>query len=77
MASKRQVTKAKARDAMRDPAVTAASLGVTPDGDPLPATAAIDSTAADANEDAGGEEGTTTAGKEPTGGDPDASSVVM
>ena len=73
MDRKRASAKATARNAMRNPSVTPASLGVTAEGDPLPEPAVIDSTAADADEDAGGEEGTTTAGKEPTEGDPDPS----
>ena len=55
---------------MQDPSVTPASLGVTAEGDPLPEPAATDSPVADADEEADGEEGTTTADNEPAEGDP-------
>ena len=53
--------------------ITSASQGLTEEGEPLPKPAAIDLSAADADEDAEGGEEAKYAGKEPADGDPDPS----
>ena len=51
--------------------ISPASQGLTEEGEPLPEPAAIDLSAADADDDADGGEEAKDAGKEPADGDPD------